>query len=802
MTKSLFLLLVLNLLSSSIGAPDSFKQPQNLSNGNTLVSAGQIYELGFFTLGESRYLGIWFVVSPEMVVWVANRNSPLNSTSAVLSISNNGILTLHNDASNSDDNNNIVWSSNSSSMSNPTSVQLLDSGNLVLTDLNTNNILWQSFDWPTNTLLPGMNIGKNLKTGHNWYLSSYLTSDNPSVGEYRNEMDAHGSPQLFLWDGNTKRYRSGPWVGSRFSGVPEMTTYAGWFNFNFTWTSDEVVYVFTKKPDSLYSRAVMNETGYMQRLIWDSSVCSWSTFLSAPRDQCDIYSQCGPYGLCNANNAPICGCLYGFEPKSASEWTMRNTYQGCARKVELDCANGGDGFYKVPGVKLPDTYNSTVDRSLSLDKCRDKCLRNCSCMAYSAFDARNGGSGCVIWTGDLVDTRFIDGGQDLYLRVASSELDAGKNRKAHLIIAITTVIIVIIILVFSLYCFIWKNKKSEKRKIKSYFSKSGQFKDTELPLFDIDSMTLATNNFSFANKIGEGGFGIVYQGKLNDGQEIAVKKLSMESSQGLNEFMNEVLLLSKLQHRNLVRLLGCCIDGNERMLVYEYMNNKSLDLFIFDETQRATLAWKMRLDIIIGIARGVLYLHRDSRFNIIHRDLKAANILLDPEMVPKISDFGTSRLLSGDQSEISTKIVIGTRGYMSPEYAMNGKLSVKSDVYSFGVLLLEIISGKRNNSNLNLLAHTWKLWVEGNQLALVDSLVTGPCPVSDLVRCIRLGLLCIEECPEDRPSMASVVLMLSSENSVLPEPKKPVICIRINSTGSTSDAGTVNGLTFTSLEGR
>ncbi|XVE50644.1 hypothetical protein DITRI_Ditri01bG0180100 [Diplodiscus trichospermus] len=229
------------------------------------------------------------------------------------------------------------------------------------------------------------------------------------------------------------------------------------------------------------------------------------------------------------------------------------------------------------------------------------------------------------------------------------------------------------------------------------FQDDSGVRSKEFPSIQLDILQAATEQFCDENKLGEGGFGPVYKGKLADGKEIAVKRLSRTSGQGILEFKNEVMLIAKLQHRNLVRLLGCCLEQNEKLLVYEYMSNKSLDVFLFDSSIGVQLDWQKRLSIISGIARGIMYLHEDSRLRIIHRDLKASNILLDHDMNPKISDFGMARIFGGNQSEANTNRVVGTYGYMSPEYAMEGLFSVKSDVFSFGVLLLEIVSGKRNN---------------------------------------------------------------------------------------------------------
>ncbi|KAM0951697.1 putative protein kinase RLK-Pelle-DLSV family [Dioscorea sansibarensis] len=305
----------------------------------------------------------------------------------------------------------------------------------------------------------------------------------------------------------------------------------------------------------------------------------------------------------------------------------------------------------------------------------------------------------------------------------------------------------------------------------------------ESKLFDLSILREATDNFSDANTLGEGGFGPVYKGALKDGQEIAVKRLSRTSEQGLLELRNEVVFVANLQHRNLVRLLGCCLEENEKLLVYEYLSNTSLDKILFDPVRRQVLEWCTRYRIIEGISRGLLYLHVDSRLRIIHRDLKASNILLDKDMNPKISDFGLAKHFGANETHKNTTRIAGTYGYMAPEYAIYGVFSTKSDVYSYGVLILEIVTGrknsdfKRSNPPTNLLSHVWQRWNEGNALELVDQILGNRFIKEQVLRCIHIGLLCVQEDPTKRPSMASVVNMLSSHSIPLPTSTAPAFFI-------------------------
>ena len=340
----------------------------------------------------------------------------------------------------------------------------------------------------------------------------------------------------------------------------------------------------------------------------------------------------------------------------------------------------------------------------------------------------------------------------------------------------------------------------------------------ELPMFTLETLAAATGGFSEANKLGEGGFGLVYKGSLPGGEEVAVKRLSRSSGQGCQEFKNEVTLISELQHRNLVRILGCCIHGHEKMLVYEYMPNKSLDAFLFDPARRGLLDWKTRLHIIEGIARGLLYLHRDSRLRVVHRDLKASNILLDHEMNPKISDFGMARIFGGDKNQENTNRVVGTLGYMSPEYAMEGLFSVRSDVYSFGILILEIITGQKNSSfhnmegSLNIVGYAWQMWNSDKGEQLIDPLIRASSSASasrEALRCVHMALLCVQDHAGDRPDIPYVVLALGSDSSVLPMPRPPTFTLQCTSSdrdGFRGKAGDESysacDLTVTMLQGR
>ncbi|KAB1204084.1 hypothetical protein CJ030_MR8G000770 [Morella rubra] len=299
--------------------------------------------------------------------------------------------------------------------------------------------------------------------------------------------------------------------------------------------------------------------------------------------------------------------------------------------------------------------------------------------------------------------------------------------------------------------------------------------------FDLRTLQNATSFFSELNHLGHGGSGAVYRGVMPNAQEIAVKELSLESSQGLREFTTEVKLLMRTQHPNLVTLLGCCAEGPKKMLVYEFLPNKSLDYFLFGKDHKsATLDWTTRLRIVRGVARGLLYLHEEAPERIIHRDIKASTILLDDYLNPKISGYGLARLFPGEVTHVNIFGISETHGYMAPEYAIDGYLSEKADVFSYGVLVLEIVSGRKNHDwwfgsvTSDLLRYTWLLYQGGRELDLVDPSLTEF--NENEAMCIGLGLLCCQQSVLDRPAMNSVHLMLSSDSfpfARMPRPGEP-----------------------------
>ncbi|EEC82197.1 hypothetical protein OsI_26339 [Oryza sativa Indica Group] len=312
-------------------------------------------------------------------------------------------------------------------------------------------------------------------------------------------------------------------------------------------------------------------------------------------------------------------------------------------------------------------------------------------------------------------------------------------------------------------------------------------------IFDLPTLQEATENFSENNKLGEGGFGTVYKGVLSDGQEVAVKKLLGTTGHGLDQLHNEVLLLAELQHKNLVRLQGFCLHQEQTLLVYEYIKNGSLDNILFDTTKGNSLNWEQQYNIILGIAKGILYLHEDSSLRIIHRDLKSNNILLGEDMEPKIADFGLARLLGEGHTHSTTTRVVGTFGYMAPEYVADGNVSTKIDIFSFGVLVLEIVIRRRNSDsgdhdNVNLLTDVWNSWTKGTISQFIDQSLDGYSR-SQALRCIHIGLLCVQPDPDERPHISSVIFMLTRENMELQPPAQPAFFFGTESASSSPSCG-------------
>ncbi|XVE80248.1 hypothetical protein DITRI_Ditri14bG0124400 [Diplodiscus trichospermus] len=642
-----------------------------MTASESLTSAGNTFELGFFSPGNSAnlYVGIWINVPSKDVVWVANRDHPFDGSSPVLTIDDYGYLVIVDGRAS--------YRISDGPPSQNVSATLLNSGNLVLRNENLAP-LWQSFDYPTNTFLPGMKLGYSRKTGKVWSLTSWLDEDDPNNGDFEVRMDPTKTNEVFLMRGSKKIWSSGAWNGKGFNSMPEMRlNYI--FNYSIYIDENETYFWYSLyKNYSVITRFVVHVSGQLRQYSWLNSSQQWVLFWAQPRDLCDIFNSCGPFGICSMLSKD-CRCLRGFSPLGRGEngWCMRETRLSCGIGVN-------DRFFRMDDVRYPlsspEKSNSSYGlfsgpQVLNSDEkaCKVACLNNCSCSAY----AHNRSGHCLRWYGDILDLKQLSAedptGQTIFIKLAASEFDSGGGGKNFLWIIVIAVAL-LVLLPASFFVFRWRKRLKNKETGEldpsqdillfdtemSITTSGSERKDAALPLFSFASISAATGNFSFENMLGRGGFGPVYKGKLLNGQEIAAKRLSKRSTQGLEELKNETMLIAKLQHRNLVRLLGCCLEQGEKILVYEFMPNKSLDVLLFDPNNRGLLKWGIRIRIIEGIAQGLLYLHQYSRLRIIHRDLKASNILLDGDMNPKISDFGLARMFGGDKLQANTKRIVGT----------------------------------------------------------------------------------------------------------------------------------------------
>ncbi|KAL5797556.1 hypothetical protein ACOSQ2_002376 [Xanthoceras sorbifolium] len=757
----LVLFLFLNIQFSK--GSDTLSPGQSLSGNQTLTSAGGIFELGFFTPGNSQnyYIGIWYKTLPnQTVVWVANRKEPLSDPfSSEFKLLEDGNLVLLNQSGAA------VWSTNSSSkVLNSTIAKLFDNANFIISNaLDSSGVIWQSFDQPTNHWLPGGKLGYRKLTNGEFNLISWRSPENPAPSLFSLEIDKNGTSHLLMWNGTKPYWTSGEWTGKIFTLVPEIQS--NFYVTNITYVSNENESYFTYAsaiPNAL-TRFKLDITGQLRQYVWQKDFGGWRLFWTRPSQQCEVYAFCGPFSVCNQKEEPLCVCMKGFEPKKPNNWEAEDHTDGCVRRVPLQCdGKEKDRFLVMGNMFFP--VNSESLAVESVEECESACLSNCSCNAF-AYD-----NGCLIWKGDLLNLQLVVSddkiGRDVHLRISKSDLIQTRVKPKKKTALIVSAAIAGFCIVCALVLVILWRRRSV-----------GLLEGLEdsLVLFKYRQLRRATNNFS--EKLGEGAFGSVFRGTLSNATAIAVKELK-DLQQGEKQFHTEVKTVGMIQHINLVRLRGFCAEASKRFLVYEYMPNGSLESLLFRKSSKI-LDWQTRYTIATGTARGLAYLHEKCRDCIIHCDIKPENILLDAEYNPKVADFGLAKLMGREFSRVLTTMR-GTRGYLAPEWISGEAVTAKADVFSYGMLLLEVISGRRNSEQLEsgfdgyfplLVANT----VQNGEdvIGLLDDRLEGNAIIEELSRACKVACWCMQNDEKDRPTMGQVVQILEgvSEVSIPPMPR-------------------------------
>ncbi|KQJ99097.1 G-type lectin S-receptor-like serine/threonine-protein kinase At2g19130 [Brachypodium distachyon] len=801
MPPPLCILLGLLLLSSlhtpscsSATANDTLTAGQALVVGDKLVSRNGKFALGFFqfkpasTTSKSDnttspkysnwYLGIWFNKIPVFtLVWVANRDEPITEPKSLkLKISSDGNLVILDHAASTKS---VIWSTHIANRTQTsTSALLLNSGNLAIIEdrpLSSNALLWQSFDYPGDVVLPGGKLGWNKVTGLNRKPTSKKSLIDPCIGSYSIELGTSGivlqrsNPLMVYWSWPSEKSSSEliPVLKS-FLEIDPRTK--GLIHIEYVDNNEEEYYMYASPKNDTSSIFVsLDISGQIKLNIWSQAKQSWQTINAEPADPCTPPATCGPFTVCNGKAHPSCACMESFSVKSPHDWKFDDRTGGCIRDTPLHCtANGNttsstDMFHPIARVALP-YRRKTMDAATTQNKCEEACLSSCSCTAYSYSNGR-----CSAWHGELLSVNLNDGVDNasedvLYLRLAAKDFPSlRKNKRKPNIRFVTAASLIsfgILMMMLILLLVIWRNKFKWCGSALYDNQASGG-----IIVFRYTDLVHATKNFS--EKLGAGGFGSVYKGALSDSTTIAVKRLD-GIRQGEKQFRAEVSSIGLIQHINLVKLIGFCCEGDNRLLVYEHMLNGSLDAHLF-ESNAAVLNWNTRYQLALGVARGLSYLHQSCHECIIHCDIKPENILLDASFVPKVADFGLAAFVGRDFSRVKATFR-GTAGYLAPEWLSGVAITPKVDVYSFGMVLLEIISGRRNSpgscsSNNNHVEYFPVLAISKLQGGDVRSLMDPQLHFGDLnleqaERACKVACWCIQDNESDRPTMGEVVRVL------------------------------------------
>uniref|UniRef100_A0A0E0JFS2 Receptor-like serine/threonine-protein kinase n=1 Tax=Oryza punctata TaxID=4537 RepID=A0A0E0JFS2_ORYPU len=712
--------IILFMGSHTAVASDTLFPGQSISGSETLVSENGIFELGFFSpSGMKHYLGIRYKNlsrNNPITFWLGNKIPITNFPNVTLYI---GAGELYIEELGS-----VLWTSNSTRNESVTAVAvILNNGNFVVRDqLNTSMVTWQSFDHPADKLLPGAWLGWDMVIGSN----ILLTLSKPPYNCTLMIDQTRKRGFIMLIDGHDKYLGTFPdW----------MVTY-----------EENGSLVRLNDPGITNDIEFMKlQLGQVSLLKWldNATISGWQPVWSYP-SSCKVSAfYCGAFGICTSTGT--CKCIDGFSPAEPNEWELGHFVSGCSRIIPSNCqsAVSTDSFVLVDNLQgLP--YNPQGVMAATSEECRAICLSQCYCAAYSYH------SGCKIWYSMLLNLTLADNPPytEIYMRIGSPN----KNRM-HTLVFILIFGSIAVILIMLMMLLIYKKRSScvaIQAKMEGF-----------LAVYSYAQLKKATRNFS--DRLGEGSFGSVFKGTIAGSTIVAVKKLK-----GLGhtekQFRTEVQTVGMIQHTNLVRLLGFCAGGTRRLLVYEYMPNGSLDSHLFSETSRV-LSWNLRLQIVIGIARGLVYLHEECRDSIIHCDIKPENILLNAELCPKIADFGMAKLL-GREFNAALTTIRGTIGYLAPEWISGQPITHKADVYSFGVVLFEIISGRRSTKKIRYGNHRYfPLYAaakvnEGDVLCLLDDRLEGNASLKELDVACRVACWCIQDDEIHRPSMRQVIHML------------------------------------------